>query len=276
MKVLITGAKGQLGQDLIKAFAGHEVIAYDIDELDITDSASVEQAIKKIKPDTIIHSAAYTNVDGCETEQDTAFKVNATGTANLAMAANEVDAQILYVSTDYVFDGTSNKPYVESDTVSPQSVYGASKRAGEEAVMSATDKWYIARTAWLYGHGGQNFVKTIQKIANEKDKLKVVDDQKGSPTYTADLANKIAEVVGSGLYGLYHVTNQGFCTWYDFAAEILRLSDIKAELEPCTTDEFPRPAKRPAYSVLANHNLKLKGFKPMRSWQEALEAYFKL
>lgn len=276
MRLLITGAKGQLGQDLTKVFSnsGYEVIAYDIEELDITDLDAVRDAVNELKPETIINSAAYTNVDGCESDFDVAFKVNATASGNLAKAAVENGADVLYVSTDYVFDGTGKRSYLESDEVNPASAYGRSKLAGEQALTSITDKYFIARTAWLYGHGGSNFVKTIQKVAKEKGELKVVDDQRGSPTYTLDLANKIKEIIENSQYGTYHVTNSGSCTWYEFAKEILRLSNINAKLEPCKTDEFPRPAKRPAYSVLANDKLSIVGISPMRSWQEAINSYF--
>ncbi|TET53242.1 MAG: dTDP-4-dehydrorhamnose reductase [Actinobacteria bacterium] len=273
MKVLITGAKGQLGQDLQKVFADEEVAAYDLD-LDITDLSPLLKKFESFKPDTIIHAAAYTDVDGCEKNQDTAFEVNALGTANVAIAANYVDAQMLYVSTDYIFDGESDKPRTEFDNVNPQSVYGKSKLAGEKAVSSLTNKFYIARTAWLYGHGGANFVKTILRAAKEKGKLKVVDDQRGSPTFSLDLAEKIKEIVKSGQYGTYHVTNSGECSWFDFAKKIVELGGINAQITPCSTKEYPRPAKRPAFSVLRNYNLELRGFKPMRSWQDALESYF--
>ncbi len=274
MRVLITGAKGQLGKDLIKAFSAEEIIAHDVDTLDITDFEAVQNEFLKQKPDVVINSAAFTNVDGCESNPEGAYAVNAVGTANLAMATNAVDGSMLCVSTDYVFDGSATKPYLEWDPANPASVYGASKRAGEEALMSLTNKFYIARTAWLYGHGGNNFVKTIQKVAKEKGELKVVDDQRGSPTFTWDLARKIYEIVKSNQYGIYHVTNSGDTTWYEFTKEILRLSNIEAKVDPCATDEFPRPAKRPAYSVMENFNLKLRGFKPMRPWQEALKDYF--
>lgn len=273
MKVLITGAKGQLGQDLQKVFANEEVAAFDLD-LDITDLSPLLKKFESFAPDTVIHAAAYTDVDGCEKNQDTAFQVNALGTANVSIAANYVDAQMLYVSTDYVFDDESDKPRTEFDNVNPQSVYGKSKLAGEKAVSSLTNKFYIARTAWLYGHGGANFVKTILKAAKEKGKLKVVDDQRGSPTFSLDLAEKIKEIVKSSQCGIYHVTNSGECSWYDFAKKIIELGAIDAQITPCSTEEFPRPAKRPAFSVLRNYNLELRGFKPMRSWQDALKSYF--
>ena len=275
MRVLITGAKGQLGQDLTKVFSNNnEVAAYDIDELDITDLDAVKNTVKEFNPKIIINAAAYTNVDGCESDLEAAFKVNALASGNLAKAAALNGAEVLYVSTDYVFDGTSDKPYLESDAVNPEGAYGRSKLEGEQALTSVTDKYYITRTAWLYGHGGSNFVKTIQNVAKEKGELKVVDDQRGSPTYTLDLAQKIKEIVENGEYGTYHVTNSGSCTWYEFAKELLRLSGIDAKLTPCDTEEFPRPAKRPAYSVLANEKLSSVGISPMRPWKEAIKSYF--
>ena len=273
MRTLITGAKGQLGQDLMTVFAGHDVDGIDIDTVDITDFDAVREEMGRFKPQIVIHPAAYTDVDGCEINQETAYKVNAVGTANIAIAANQVDAAVLYVSTDYVFDGVGTKPYLESDPVNPQSIYGKTKLAGELAIQTLTNKFYIARTAWLYGHGGNNFVKTIQKLAAEKGRLKVVNDQQGSPTFALDLANKIKEIVDGGQLGIYHVTNSGQCSWYDFAKEIVKSSGIEAEVSPCATEEFPRPAKRPAYSVLANNNLQLRGFCAMRPWQEALKSY---
>lgn len=273
MKILITGSEGQLGRDLLRVFNEEEVAAFDLD-LDITDLDAVKKEFKRFKPDVILNSAAYTDVDGCETNAETAFKVNAIGAANLALASKEVGSSILHVSTDYVFDGKKNEPYIETDRVNPQSVYGKTKLAGELAVTALMNKYYIVRTAWLYGHGGNNFVKTIQKLAKEKDQLKVVNDQQGSPTFTLDLANKIAEVIRSSQFGIYHITDSGSCTWFEFAKEIFNLSGIKAEISPCSTDEFPRPAKRPAYSVLANRNLELRGFSPMRPWTEALRSYF--
>jgi len=283
MKILITGAKGQLGQDLMAIYGDSphfisqgtvpDVRGIDVDTLDITDLEAVREEFNRFKPEIVINSAAYTDVDGCETNQETAYKVNAVGPANLAIAAQEVGAGLLHVSTDYVFDGSATKPYLETDPVNPQSIYGLTKLAGELAVQTLAEKWFIARTAWLYGHGGNNFVKTIQKVAKEKGRLKVVNDQQGSPTFSKDLAEKIAEIVASGQFGLYHVTNSGQCSWYDFAKEIVKLSGIEAEVTPCTTDEFPRPAKRPAYSVMVNHNLELRGIPAMRPWQEALRAY---
>jgi dTDP-4-dehydrorhamnose reductase len=286
MRVLITGAKGQLGQDLMRVFSGDgplqgrqgrtvpEVIGHDIDTLDITDFCAVKEEFLRFRPDTVIHGAAYTDVDGCEANKEAAYNVNVVGTANIAVAANQVDASVLCVSTDYVFDGLSKKPYTESDPVNPQSIYGKTKLAGEIAVQTLANKFYIARTAWLYGHGGTNFVKTIQKVASEKGALKVVDDQIGSPTFTLDLANKISEIVKSDKYGIYHVTNSGECSWYKFTKEILKFAGIQAELSPCTTEEFQRPAQRPVYSVLSNYNLEHRGFSPMRPWLEALKDYF--
>lgn len=274
MRVIITGAKGQLGNDLAKAFAGEELSLWDIQELDITDFAAVSREIGKVKPHLIINSAAYTNVDGCESEMETAFKINAVGTQNLAIAARANGSDIVYVSTDFVFDGDTSDPYTEFDDPNPLSVYGRSKLAGERYVTSLTNRHYIVRTAWLYGHGGNNFVKTIIKLARERDQLRIVNDQIGSPTYSLDLAYKIAEISRSGGYGIYHATNSGSCSWYDFTLEILRHDGSQTPVVPIASSELNRPAPRPAFSELRNLSLELRGLTPMRPWQEALADYF--
>ena len=279
--ILITGAKGMLGTDLMAALnSEHECIGADIQktnnicELDITNLSNVLELVGKLKPDLIINPAAYTNVDGCETEIDTAFKVNSIGAKNLAIASNEYNIPIVHISTDYVFNGEKNTPYIESDIPNPQSVYGQSKLDGENFVRQLSNKHYIVRIQWLYGLNGKNFVTTIIKAAREKGALKVVNDQWGSPTYTKDVAGAIKQLIKKPDYGTYHITNSGITTWHDFTQEILKQAGITGvTLTPCTTEEFPRPAKRPRYSPLDNMNWRLIGYEPLRPYQEALKDY---
>lgn len=267
MRVLVIGAAGQLGRDLLKTLPPeHEVTGVDIDEIDIADEASVKDVVGGHKPELVINSAAYTNVDGCETEAGLAYAVNATGAGNIARTCAATGAALIHISTDYVFDGTKREPYLEDDPTAPLGGYGKSKLAGEEEVAAATDRYLIVRTAWLFGSEGHNFVKTMLGLGREKDKLTVVNDQTGSPTYTGHLAAALKALVENYLEkpGIYHMTNSGYCTWYDFAAEIFRLAGINVDLEPTTSEEFTRPAPRPAYSVLANTRAPDIGLPPWR------------
>ncbi|MBI4744275.1 MAG: dTDP-4-dehydrorhamnose reductase [Actinobacteria bacterium] len=275
MKIIVTGASGQLGCDLTKVLESeHNLFLFDID-LDVTDAKKVLKTAKEISPDVVIHSAAYTDVDGCESNQDIAYNVNAIGAQNVAIACNEINAAMVYVSTDFIFDGAKKEPYIEFDNPNPLSVYGCSKLAGEYFVSHLLNKYYICRTAWLYGKNGKNFVKTILKLADEKDELKVVNDQFGSPTYSFDLAQKIGELVKENAYGIYHTTNSGSCSWFEFARKILEFGGKdNVKISPISSDELDRPAKRPFYSVLRNYCLELKKFSPMRSYEEALRDYF--
>ncbi|HEX21159.1 MAG TPA: dTDP-4-dehydrorhamnose reductase [Actinobacteria bacterium] len=276
MKIIVTGSKGQLGHDLAEALAGHDLILLDINELDITDFNAVLRKVDEVKPQALINSAAYTNVDGCEENPALAYKVNAVGTQNLAIACQKFDIAMLYVSTDFVFDGNHDVPYTEFDDPNPLSVYGRSKLAGERYVASLLNKYFIVRTAWLYGTHGHNFVKTMLKLAAQRDKLAVVNDQFGSPTFSRDLAQKIAEIIVTGEYGLYHAVNTGSCSWFDFSREILRQAGVDIPIKPISSHELERPAPRPAYSVLKNYSLELRGFSPMRPWKSGLTEYFKL
>ena len=271
MKVLVTGAKGMLGQDLcpILEDAGCFVVETDIDNLDITDEKQVSAAIAAIRPDVVIHTAAYTNVDKAEEDLDTALKINYNGTANVAKACADNDCLLVYISTDYVFDGTGDKPYLPDDKVSPVNNYGLSKLKGEEAVQKYCKKYYITRTSWLYGHHGKNFVETMLSLA-EKPELKVVDDQVGCPTWTVELSNSILKIIGEQKdYGIYHVCGSGKTSWYGFAKEIFNQAGLAVNLKPCSTDEFPRPAKRPKYSVMENGKI-------CRDWKLALKDYMAL
>lgn len=275
MKVVVTGAKGQLGQDVMKQLQrdNHEVIGTDRDDLDITNKANVLAFITEIKPDVILHCAAYTNVDAAEADEDTAYTINALGTEYLAMAAKAAGSKMLYISTDYVFDGTGTEPYEVEEPTKPLGVYGRTKLAGEEMLKKHMEQYFIVRTAWVFGVGGNNFVKTMIRLGEERGEVGVVHDQVGSPTYTVDLAGLMIELMKTDKYGTYHATNSGVCSWYDFAVEIFKQAGLIVKVNPLTTDQFPRPAKRPAYSVLSKKKLTEAGLTPLRDWKEALSAY---
>jgi dTDP-4-dehydrorhamnose reductase len=277
MKVLIVGSKGMLGTDLTKTFDTKdiELVSADSTEIDITDIDTTRRFIAKHNPDIVINAAAYTNVDDCETEIELAYKVNALGPRNIAVACNEINAAIVQISTDYVFDGETNINYKEDFyNYNPLSVYGKSKLDGEMYVKSISNKYYIVRTQWLYGKNGSNFVKTMVAIAKDKKELKVVNDQFGSPTYTKDLANAIYELIKNPIYGTYHITNSGGTTWYEFANYIFESCGINdINVIPCTSDEFPRQAQRPKHSRLENFNWKLNGQSQLRCYKEALQEY---
>ncbi|WP_163859867.1 dTDP-4-dehydrorhamnose reductase [Paenibacillus elgii] len=276
MKVLVTGAKGQLGTDLVKIFK-EQFIVYGLGraELDITNLEQTKQVIYELQPDIIVHAAAYTAVDLAETDEEKAYRVNGVGTRNLAICAEQVGAKMCYISTDYVFDGASTTPYREYDNTNPLSVYGKSKRAGELLVQSLCSKYFIVRTSWVYGIHGNNFVKTMMKLAKEREHIKVVNDQYGSPTYTVDLACFLKELIITEKYGIYHSSNTGICTWYEFAKAIFEEIDAKVILEPCSTEEFPRPAPRPMYSAMEHLSIKINDFSDLRDWRLALKEYIK-
>ena len=276
MKVLVTGAKGQLGYDLVEVLgSAYRVVPASRVDFDITDVKATMEFIKEVEPDIVIHAAAFTDVDACESLPDKAFRVNALGARNVAIAAREVGAKLFYISTDYVFDGTKKGPYIEIDSPNPINVYGKSKLLGEQLVKEQLNRFFIIRIAWLYGPKGKNFVKTMLNLAQEKEELQVVNDQRGTPTYTKDLARQIMELIPTELYGTYHCTNQGSCTWYEFALEIFRQAGLGVKVKPVTSEEFPRPAKRPKNSVLENYMLKLEGLDIMPPWEESLEKFMK-
>lgn len=270
MKVLITGAKGMLGQDLCPTLEdlGCFLIETDIDILDITKKEDVEDFVSKAHPDLIIHLAAYTNVDRAEEEEEKAELINAVGTENVALAASKIDVPLIYISTDYVFDGTKNSPYLPTDPTNPINAYGRTKLKGEELVQKHCKKYYIARTSWLYGMYGKNFVDTMLSL-KDKEELKVVDDQWGTPTWTMDLAGALMKLLTKP-YGIYHLSGGGKpTTWYNFAKTIFELSNLEVNLKPCTTEEFKRPANRPKYSVMDNDKM-------LRDWKLALKDYLSL
>ena len=270
MKILVTGANGMLGQDLcpILEDEGHEVIETDIDTIDITNELSVFNVLKEELPDIVIHCAAYTNVDKAEEENELAFKINATGTENIAKVCKKLGITLFYISTDYVYDGTKKDKYLPEDKPNPINVYGESKLAGEKAVATC-EKHYIIRTSWLYGHHGKNFVETMLSLKDEEE-IKVVDDQIGCPTWTVELANAIVEIIDEELeYGIYQVCCSGSTSWYNFAKKIFELSNINVNLIPCTTEEFPRIAKRPKNSTMDNEDF-------CKNWEVALKEYLEL
>jgi len=287
MKILITGCKGQLGnelQNIIKRgkseiseisenIRNSEVIALDVDVLDITKLDQVKKILNDLKPDVVINCAAATNVDGCEGNEEFAFKVNSIGPRNLAMACEKINAKLVQVSTDYVFSGVGNKTLTEYDLTAPYSSYGKTKLLGEKYVQEFCSKSFIVRTAWLYGYVGHNFVYTIMKLGKEKDMIKVVNDQRGNPTHANDLAYHILKIIETEEYGVYHCSGKGECSWYDFAKMIIELSGGKCEVKPCTSEEYKTPAKRPEYSSLDNIMLRCTVGDEMRNWQDAIKSF---
>jgi dTDP-4-dehydrorhamnose reductase len=271
VKILVTGARGQLGFWLAKVFKDDELLLTDREEMDITNKEEVEKTVGNFKPKVIIHGAAFTNVDGAEKERDLAFLINKQGTENLVVAAEGIGAKLIYISTDYVFPGDKQEPYLEGDQAGPQSVYGESKLAGEEIAKMNPDN-LIVRTAWLYGQNGKNFVETMLKLGREKEEISVVNDQIGSPTYTKDLAEAIKFLIENEARGIYHATNEGDCSWFDFAKKIFAMKNLSVKVLPTSTEELNRPAKRPKHSVLSKEKLASLGFK-IRDWDEALADY---
>ena len=273
MRILITGAQGQLGHALQEALSGEDLILKDLPEFDLTQSHS-ESKIVAARPSVILHVGAYTNVDGAEREPDRALAVNVHGTTFVARAAATLNARLIYVSTDYVFDGTQTTPYCEEDVPHPLNVYGQSKRAGEIAALTGCPNTLVVRTAWLYGHAGNNFVKMIMRLAGEKPFLEVVADQRGCPTNAGDLAFALKDLLVSDLRGICHVTNTGDCTWHEFAEAIVSLMELSTPVRPITTAQAGRLARRPAYSVLAQGRLgTVRALLP--HWKEALARFMR-
>jgi dTDP-4-dehydrorhamnose reductase len=273
MRILITGPRGQLGQALQEALSGEDLVLRDLPEFDLTQSDS-ESQIMAARPSVILHVGAYTNVDGAEREPDRAMAVNAQGTTFVARAAATLNARLIYLSTDYVFDGTKSIPYREEDVPRPVNVYGQSKRAGEIAALTGCSDTLVVRTAWLYGHAGNNFVKTIMRLAAEKPFLEVVGDQRGCPTNADDLALALKELLTSDLRGICHVTNTCDCTWHEFAEAIVSLMGRSTPVRPITTAQAGRLARRPAYSVLAQERL-YTVHDPLPHWQDALARFMR-
>lgn len=282
MKYLITGGGGQLGFDVRRDLLHRDVSESDVaapssKELNITDARAVEKYIGIFQPNVIIHCAAYTNVDGAESDQEACRKVNVEGTRNLVRAAEKVDAKIIYISTDYVFDGESAEPYEIDAKTNPKSVYGQTKYEGEEIVREYP-KHFIVRIAWIFGINGRNFVKTMLRVANDRDEVAVVDDQIGSPTYTVDLAKFLVDLSKTEKYGIYHATNEGFCSWAEFTEEIYKNAGLDTKVKKVSTEEYielaGKPqAKRPKFSKLSKDSIEQNGFERLPAWQDAVKRY---
>ena len=278
MKILVTGVKGQLGYDVLNELTkrGIESVGVDIEEMDITDPASVDRVIKAAAPDAVIHCAAYTAVDAAEENEALCRKVNAEGPQNIANVCKELDIKMIQISTDYVFGGEGTHFWKPEDACDPQSVYGRTKYEGELAVRNTLEKYFIVRIAWVFGINGKNFVKTMLNLAKTHDTIRVVNDQFGSPTYTYDLARLLVDMVVTDKYGIYHATNEGTCSWYEFACAIFKEAGVNVNVVPVTTAEYGAKAKRPANSRMDNNKLMENGFEKLPAWQDALARYVAL
>jgi dTDP-4-dehydrorhamnose reductase len=273
-KIMLTGAGGMLAQDAVAILKpGFEVISRREQELDICDAEAVRAAVCSLMPDVVVNCAAYTQVDICETEQEKAFAVNAAGVKHLALACRQAGSLLVHISTDYVFDGTKQTPYLETDVPHPLSVYGRSKHAGENHVAELLEQYIIIRSSWLYGSSGNNFIATILRLAHKQKELQVVNDQRGSPTWTRDLSRAIKALIESNRRGIYHVSNQGSCTWYDYARAIVARAGLDVKVSPVTTAALKRPAPRPPNSVLDCSRFIRETGMPLRPWEDALEEY---
>lgn len=278
MKVLVTGVKGQLGYDVVNELEkrGHVAIGTDVDNMDITNKEQVETVIKEANPDAVIHCAAYTAVDLAEDNIDLCRRINADGTRNIAFVCKELDIKMIYISTDYVFDGEGTHFWQPDDERHPLNVYGQTKYEGELAVESLLEKYYIVRIAWVFGVNGKNFIKTMLNLGKTRDHLTVVNDQIGSPTYTYDLAKLLVDMVETDKYGRYHATNEGICSWYDFACEIFKQAGYDhVTVSPVSASEYPAKAKRPSNSRMCKDKLTENGFAKLPTWQDALSRYLK-
>lgn len=278
MRVLVTGVKGQLGYDVMNELAarGLEGIGVDVDEMDITDAAACDRVIKEAKPDAVIHCAAYTAVDAAEDNLELCRRVNAEGTRNIARVCKALDIKMMYISTDYVFNGTGERPWEPDDHREPLNVYGLTKYEGEIAVEQNLKKYFIVRIAWVFGINGKNFIKTMLRIGKERGAASVVSDQIGSPTYTYDLARLLVDMIQTEKYGRYHATNEGLCSWYEFACEIFRQASMdQVKVTPVSSGEFPVKAKRPCNSRMSKDKLTDNGFERLPSWKDALGRYLK-
>ena len=275
MKVLVLGAQGMLGKDLVPILSlKNQVLGRDIDDFDITDGQRVEEEIKAVRPRIVVNAAAYTDVDGCEAKKDLAFSVNADAVRNIALGCKAIGARMIHLSTDYVFDGSATIPYREEDPPAPLNVYGASKLQGERNIRTILENHLIIRTEWLYGRQGKNFVDTILKLAAQQEELRVVNDQRGAPTFTKDLSRAIDRLIPEKTAGTIHVTNAGACTWFEFARKILQEKQKNTvRIIPITSEELARPAKRPANSVLDCSRFQQITGQKMRPWEEALKEY---
>lgn len=278
MRILVTGVKGQLGHDVMNELAkrGHTGIGVDVEEMDITDAKKVNEVIRASEVEAVIHCAAYTAVDAAEDQVELCRKINAEGTENIAKVCKELDIKMMYISTDYVFDGEGTRPWEPDDERHPLNVYGLTKYEGELAVEKYLDKFFTIRIAWVFGVNGKNFIKTMLKLSETHDELNVVDDQIGSPTYTYDLAVLLVDMIETEKYGRYHATNEGLCSWYEFACEIFHQAGRDVKVNPVSSDEFPTKAKRPHNSRMDKSKLTENGFTPLPAWQDALKRYLEI
>ena len=275
MRLLVTGVKGQLGHDLSNELEkrGHVCVGVDIEEMDITDAEACRKVISDSDVEGVIHCAAYTAVDAAEDNAELCMKINRDGTENIAKVCEDLDIKMMYISTDYVFDGTGTRPWEPDDERDPLNVYGESKYRGELAVTDHLKKYFIVRISWVFGLNGKNFVRTMLRLGKERGAVSVVNDQVGSVTYTYDLARLLVDMMETEKYGFYHATNEGIITWYDFAEEIFKQAGMDVKVSPCTTDEFPSRAKRPSNSRMDKGKLIRNGFEPLPDWKDALARY---
>ncbi|MCI9502251.1 MAG: dTDP-4-dehydrorhamnose reductase [Hungatella sp.] len=274
MKIFVTGVKGQLGFDVVNELEkrGHDAVGVDIQDMNITDKAAVKKKITESSPDGVIHCAAYTAVDAAEDNEELCRQVNAKGTEHIVSVCRDLGCKLMYISTDYVFNGQGTRPWEPDDEREPLNVYGQTKYEGELAVETL-EKYFIVRIAWVFGVNGKNFIKTMLNLGKTRDSLTVVDDQIGSPTYTYDLARLLVDMIETEKYGRYHATNEGLCTWYEFAREIFKQAGIQVNVTPVTSDQYPAKAKRPMNSRMDKSKLTEKGFQPLPPWQDALRRY---
>ncbi len=277
MKVLVTGCAGQLGWDVMETLRRRniECVGVDIDDFDLTDGPAVKAYVIRCNPDVIVHCAAYTAVDKAESDPERCAEVNGMGTMNLVRAALAVNAKLVYISTDYVFPGTGTRPWEPDDTYGPRNIYGMSKVQGETAVRSLMTRFFILRISWAFGLNGSNFVRTMLRLGAERSELRVVDDQIGSPTYTKDVARMICDMIPTEKYGIYHVCNDGFMSWAQFAQMIMERANLPCRIVPVRSEEYPTPARRPLNSRMNTQKLTEAGFRPMPSVRDALDRYFK-
>lgn len=278
MKVLVTGVKGQLGYDVVRELEkrGHEAVGVDIEEMDITNADQVDSVLKSTEPDAVIHCSAYTAVDRAEDEVDVCRRVNAEGTKNIATVCAELGCKMMYISTDYIFSGDGERPWEPDDEANPLNVYGQTKYEGEQEIKSRLDNYFIVRISWVFGINGNNFIKTMLRLGKENGAVKVVEDQIGSPTYTEDLSVLLVDMIESDAYGQYHATNEGICSWYEFAKEIFRAAGMtNVQVTPVASGEFPVKAKRPFNSRMSKEKLVKNGFNKLPTWQDAVSRYVK-
>lgn len=275
MKVLVTGVNGQLGYDVVKELdkRGHQAVGVDRESMDLTSTQQIKECIETVNPEAIIHCAAYTAVDKAEDEEELCRRVNAIATKEIAEYAKKLDIPMIYISTDYVFDGTKDGEYTEQDTPNPINVYGKTKYEGEVYVQELLEKYYIVRISWVFGENGNNFIDTMRRLAKGREEINVINDQVGYPTYTKDLAPLLVDMIETDKYGVYHATNEGYCTWYEFAKEIFRIVDVDIKINPITTSEYPTKAIRPMNSKMSKSKLEQNGFNKLRNWKEAVRDY---